>query len=131
MKNLNYIFFIGIIFFFFFCDSPNVKEVNLCYDRFDQELFSLDQKNIYQEVNDLRNKFPDFSKVFEERIIKKGDMEEHEYAVELLTFINHSDMREVYDSVVLIYSNISELIISMRAFLESFLASGATESSRS
>ena len=108
MKCLSRIFFISIIFFFFCCDSPDVKEVDLRFDRFDQELFLLDKNNIYQELNDLRNQFPDFSQVFEERIIKKGDMEDYEYAVELLTFINHPDMREVYDSVASMYSNISE-----------------------
>ena len=39
----------------------------------------------------------------------KGEVTDSAYIQELLSFINHSDMREAYDSVSIMYSNLNDI----------------------
>ena len=67
----------------------------------------------------MENDFGTFNEVFETQIMQKGEMTKGEYSKELLTFVNHPEMREAYDSLMLLFSDISEIEKELKELVKS------------
>ena len=103
------ILFLLLVFTFSSCVTDKENIVELKFNRFEKALFSVTPENIEIQLKILENDFGTFNEVFETQIMKKGEMTKGEYSKELLTFVNHPEMREAYDSLMLLFSDISEI----------------------
>jgi hypothetical protein len=103
------ILFLLLVFTFSSCVTDKVNTVELKFNRFEKALFSVTPENIDIQLKILENDFGTFNEVFETQIMQKGEMSESAYLKELLAFVNHPDMREAYDSLMLLFSDISEI----------------------
>ena len=82
-------------------------ENGLKINRFDEELFSITPENVQEKMLAWENEFGTFPDVFETQIMQRGTLSDKEYATNLIAFTQHVDMREAYDSTVLLYQNFS------------------------
>ena len=98
-----------IISVFYSCFKDKKEQLSLTFNRFENALFVMNNENIEFQIQNLQNDFGTFNEVFETQIMQKGAMTGSAYANELLSFINHSDMREAYDSVSIMYSDLSDI----------------------
>lgn len=98
-----------IAFLLYSCISKKEKQIQLKYHRFEQALSLVNNENMYLNIKNLDQDFGSFNKIFESEIIGRRAIKDTAYANELLTFINHPDMREAYDSVLLVFSDLTEL----------------------
>ena len=109
---------------FYSCVNKDAAELVLTFNRFEEVLFSINNDNIELQIQNLENDFGTFNEVFETQIIRKEEMTNAAYSNELLAFVNHPDMREAYDSVSVMYSDLSdikqELNIAFSLFNNSF-----------
>jgi len=105
MRLLTFLFF---VLFFYSCVNDEINNVDLEIGRFEQSLFKISQDNKDSVVIILHDSFPIFNEIFETQIIRRGNMNDFEYANELLAFTAHSDMLEAYDSTQIIFNDISD-----------------------
>ncbi|MDC0204757.1 hypothetical protein OAJ65_03060 [Flavobacteriales bacterium] len=98
-----------IIFVFYSCLKDKKEQLSLTFNRFENALFVINNENTEVQIQNLQNNFGTFNEVFETQIMQKGAMTDSAYANELLSFINHSDMREAYDSVSIMYLDLSDI----------------------
>ena len=103
------ILFLLIISVFYSCLKDKKEQLNLTFNRFENALFVINNENVKGQIQNLQNDFGTFNEVFETQIMQKGEMTDSAYSKELLSFINHSDMREAYDSVSIMYLNLSDI----------------------
>ena len=103
------ILFLLIISVFYSCLKDNKEQLNLTFNRFENALFVINNENVEVQIQNLQNDFGTFNEVFETQIMQKGKMTDSAYTNELLSFINHSDMREANDSVSIMYSDLSDI----------------------
>ena len=103
------ILFLLIISVFYSCLKDKKEQLNLTFNRFENALFVINNENAEVQIQNLQNDFGTFNEVFETQIMQKGAMTDSAYTNELLSFINHSDMREAYDSVSIMYSDLSDI----------------------
>ena len=103
------ILFLLIISVFYSCLNDKKEQLNLTFNRFENALFVINNENAEVQIQKLQNDFGTFNEVFETQIMLKGVMTDSAYTKELLSFINHSDLREAYDSVSIMYSNYSDI----------------------
>ena len=106
---MKHILFLLLVFTFSSCVTDKVNIVELKLNRFENALFVITNENTKDQIQNLQNDFGTFNEVFETQIMQKGKMTDSAYTKELLSFINHSDMREAYDSVSIMYSNFSDI----------------------
>ena len=85
------------------------QKVDLEIQRFDIDLFEINKKNQKEQVSALKNKYGSFYDVFESQIINRGNLSDQRYYQELIAFTKHNDMREAYDTVQVIFSDLSEI----------------------
>ncbi len=105
---MNRILLIFLISMLFSCDSDQ-KKIDLKINRFEEALFQINIDNV-EELNDQwKKKFPVFNDVFASQIMRKGNQSDIEYYNELLAFVQHKDMREAYDSVRVLFKDISNI----------------------
>tara|TARA_B100001250_G_C19753526_1_gene768977 strand:+ start:68 stop:1072 length:1005 start_codon:yes stop_codon:yes gene_type:complete len=85
------------------------EKVKLRVNRFEQELFSINTENIIEKSSKWDDGFGSFNKVFSTQIIKASQFNDEQYYNDLLAFTKDKDMREAYDSTVLLFSDFSEI----------------------
>ena len=85
------------------------NHINLKYNRFEQVLFSITEKNASEKIKNINTDFGVFNKFFENEIMQKHLFTDQDYIEELLRFTQHPDMREAFDSVSYNFSNISDI----------------------
>ena len=95
------------IVLFFSCTSKYENKLEVY--RFDIELFNSDSITIKHNLKYWNSKHESFMQMFSDEIMQKGSMSSNEYTKQLLSFINHPDMREAFDSTLLIFSDISKI----------------------
>jgi len=102
-----------ITLFFTFCliisCAKEYQKVDLEIQRFDRDLFEINKKNQRDKVSALKNKYGSFYDFFESQIINRGNLSDQKYYQELIAFTNHNDMREAYDTVQIIFSDLSKI----------------------
>ncbi|MDX1667145.1 MAG: hypothetical protein R3350_07945 [Saprospiraceae bacterium] len=89
---------------------PDVSgiDVNVDLRRFEQDLFSIDTTRIGQELSALEERYPEFSAVYFDRILRSRQAPQgHEEYV--LGFIQHSGVRRLYDTVQTVYPQMEEI----------------------
>ncbi len=97
-----------LLVFFASCYSEE-NDIQLKYNRFEKDLFVINKHNIEYRLLNLKNNYPDFYDFFQTEILFINSVDSQIYHNELLTFINHQDMREAYDSVMIVYSEINDI----------------------
>ena len=106
MKRILLLLIISILYS---CLKEKKEELDLTFDRFENALFEINNENAEVKIQNLQNDFEIFNSVFETQIMQKGEMTDSVYVQELLSFISHSDMREAYDSVAIMYSDFNDI----------------------
>ena len=101
------VLFLYIIIFSYCTDEK--KKVDLKFNRFEKKLFEISSANVDKIANELDSNFGTFNDVFATQIMNKGSLKKTEYYSELLAFTQHIDMREAYDSVLVLYSDFSKI----------------------
>ena len=84
------------------------KEVKLKVNRFEQELFSITTDNLIEKSNSWATIFGSFPEFFAAQIMNSSQLTTAQYYDELLAFTHHKDMREAYDSTVVVFDDFSE-----------------------
>lgn len=102
MRFLSFFFLI----FIYSCSQREVEIIELDFNRFEMAVFNFTSDS---NVSDLHADFGTFSEVFKTQIIQTGTINDSDYVKELLDFVNHPDMREAYDSTLIMYSNITDI----------------------
>jgi len=86
---------------FFDSSTPDVSdiEVDLVVKRFDNDLFTIDTT---KGLTELQEKYPDFLPFFTKTLMEWPDSSVNR---EINTFVSHPDIRGIWDTSTLIYSN--------------------------
>ena len=92
--------------FSFYSDA---EKLDLKVNRFEQALFAINAENVVELSSKWKAGFGTFDEVFASQIMHKGNLTDEEYHQELLTFTQHKDMREAYDSVAVLFSDFSAI----------------------
>ena len=106
--------FLGIALLAFFAASWFLKSnksserVDLKINRFDDELFSITPENVQEKMLAWENDFGTFPEVFATQIMNSSQLTTAQYYDELLAFTQHKDMREAYDSTVVVFDDFNE-----------------------
>ena len=103
------ILFLFIFSLFYSCVNKEKAELSLTFHRFEKVLFSINNDNVEEKIQNLEKDFGTFNEVFETQIMRKGEITNMTYSNELLAFVNHPDMREAYDSVSAMYSEFDDI----------------------
>ena len=108
------LFFLGILIFFLvaiwvFSSFEKVEKVELKVNRFEQELFSINVENVIEKSNRWDETFGSFNEVFATQIMQTSQLDEEQYYNGLLAFTQNKNMREAYDSTVLLFSDFSDI----------------------
>ena len=111
-----YIFFL----FFISCINDSNKNFELKYYRFEEKLFNLNSENISEGLDSLRKENLSFFSIFQREIVRNEGLSDQEYEKEILRFIDHSDMREAYDSVHLYFNDFSDIISELNTAFSIF-----------
>ena len=96
--------------------KPDVSdvEVEVAVRRFEQDLFGLDSTNIEASLNAISNKYPAFSKIFFEQILRSSgpDIPTEAHHAFMNGFINHPEVRNLYDTCMVLYQDFSMITAS-------------------
>ena len=102
-----------ITLFFIFCliisCTKEYQKVDLEIQRFDRDLFEINKKNRKERVSALKIKYGSFYDFFDSQIINRKNLSDQRYYQELIAFTSHNDMREAYDTVQVIFSDLSKI----------------------
>ena len=123
-KLLSFIFILLtsiILITLFLKNSFYVAKIDLKINRFDEQVFSLNEKNIIQITNEWDSLFGSFPLFFSSQILKVSDLNNKQYYNELLQFSHHKDMREAYDSTALLFADISDIENSLELAFGRFI----------
>jgi len=116
MTRQNFLLFLSLLFFALFftnCDKgkniPDVSDISVDLDfrRFDKDLFALDTNRVAEHLATLTKKYPEFSNIYFNQILKISDPR---YAPEgqeayLKGFVTHPAVKKLYDTVQVIYND--------------------------
>ncbi|MDA3854590.1 MAG: hypothetical protein PF444_10190 [Bacteroidales bacterium] len=75
------------------------KNINITFHRFEQELNTLNEKNVENEKYLLQHKYGEFFNMYNKGVVRLGDPTSPNYNANLIHFINDSIYKTVYDSV--------------------------------
>ena len=101
---------IALLFFVIGYSLQKEKEqVDLKVNRFEQSLFAINNENVEELASKLEADFGTFNEVFATQIMPKGNLTNAQYYHKLLAFTHNNDIRDAYDSAVLLFSNFSEI----------------------
>ena len=84
-------------------------DLSIKLERFDQDLFEMDQDTMNAAIGAMYSQYGDFFDVFNVHVISIGQASSRRYSSHLSMFINDPTNREVYEYTGQIYSNTSEL----------------------
>lgn len=79
--------------------SNQVKLESITIDRFEQAIFEIDQKNLSQAKSDMAKKYGSFYDIYFGRIMNFGDPKNPNFDIILKDFINHPDLKNLYQDV--------------------------------
>ena len=85
------------------------KKVDLQINRFEKSLFAICEESIETDMASWDTLFGTFPEVFAVQVMQATHLTKKQYAYELLSFVNHNDMREAYDSTALLFADFSEI----------------------
>ena len=110
MKKL--ILFTSIVLLLFFVlqsifNSKVKNKINLNYHRYEELVFSVNDENYQNIINNFEINHKIFSEFFSNNILNQKDIKNESFKSELYSFTNHPDMREAYDSVSLFFKDLS------------------------
>ena len=89
--------------------SADAEKLDLKVNRFDQALFDVNAENVVEISSKWKTDFGTFDEVFASQIMQKGSLTDEQYHKELLAFTQHKDMREVYDSLTLLFADFTTI----------------------
>ena len=112
-KTLFLILVLIFIIIWFFKPTEKSLKIDLKVNRFDLEVFSLNQNNIIEKTSKWDSIYEGFPDVYTSQILNISSLDKGQYYNDLLTFVKHSDMREAYDTTLLLYSDISDIIFDL------------------
>ena len=84
-------------------------DLNVELERFDRDLFEMDQDTLDASIGALYNRYGDFFDVFNVHVISIGQASSRRYSSYLSMFINDPTNREVYEYTRGIFSSTSEI----------------------
>ena len=93
----------ALLFFFFSLFH------NLNYHRYEELVFSVNDENYQNIINNFEINHKIFSEFFSNNILNQKDIKNESFKSELYSFTNHPDMREAYDSVSLFFKDLSQI----------------------
>tara|TARA_B100001758_G_scaffold247957_1_gene269144 strand:+ start:16328 stop:17332 length:1005 start_codon:yes stop_codon:yes gene_type:complete len=85
------------------------EKVDLEVHRFDKELFSITEENVQDKMLSWEADYGTFPAVFASQIMRSMQLNNKQYEKELLAFTYQKDMREAYDSTILLYEDFSSI----------------------
>ena len=98
---------ISLFFVFNYLTTFKTKKKSvLNLHRFEELVFSINEKNYQNIINEFEVDHPVFSEFFSNKILNQKDIYCKSYKHEILSFVNHTDMREAYDSVSFFFSRL-------------------------
>ena len=112
-KTLFLLLFLILIIIWVFNPSDHILKADLKVNRFDAEVFSLNQANIIEKTSKWDSVYGEFPDIFISQILTIPNVNKEQYYNDLLSFIQHSDMREAYDTTALLYSDISDIVMDL------------------
>ncbi len=89
--------------------SADAEKLDLKVNRFEQALFEINAENVVELSSKWKTDFGTFDEVFAGQIMQKGNLTDEQYHRELLAFTQHKDMREAYDSVVIMFADFTAI----------------------
>jgi len=92
-----------LAFALLFACTNSEQRVDLKVNRFEKKLFEINNENVEELETDSFNYY------FSTYILPKGALTDSQYDHELLEFTNDDNIREAYDSVVLLFSDFSKI----------------------
>lgn len=102
--------------------SNKADKVELRFNRFEKELFSVNAENVIERSNKWDKNFGSFNNVFTTQILQIYSPNKEEYYDGLLTFTQNRDMREAYDSTSLLFSDFSDIEYDLELAFGQFAA---------
>lgn len=92
-------------------DTSNI-EVSLDVRRFEQDLFQLDTTDMINQLAKLEQQYPEFSNLFFSQILRSKTPETpfEAHADFVNGFINHPEVRHLYDTCMILYQDMPEEI---------------------
>ena len=96
MKKLILYTLIIISLFFVFNYLTTFKTKNksvINYHRFEELVFSINEKNYQNIINEFEVDHPVFSEFFSNKILNQKDIYTKNYKQDIFSFLNHSEMR--------------------------------------
>lgn len=84
-------------------------DINIELERFDRDLFEMDQENMDATIGTMYSQYGDFFDVFNVHVISIGQASSRRYSSYLSMFINDPINREVYEYTNNIYSSTSDI----------------------
>ena len=112
MKKLILYTTIILLLFFVFNYLTTFKIKNksvLNYHRYEELVFSINEKNYQNIINEFEIDHPVFSEFFSNKILNQKDIYTKNYKHEIFSFVNHTDMREAYDSVSVFFQDLNQI----------------------
>ena len=117
--------------FFASCDSwdrPDVSgiEVDLSIDRFEQDLFGLDNFKDTLDISGMLEQYPEFFPLFVERMMQMGKLDDSvpRYQQQLQLFLFDPMMRQLYDTCTKKFNDVTfieeELVQAFRYYKHYF-----------
>ena len=103
------LFFICFLAAYFYNRFTTKTNVVLEVNRFEQELFSINEDNIAAKTAGWQEVFGSFNEIFTTQIIRISDQDTLGYYNALLAFVQDQDMREAYDSTCMIFADFSDI----------------------
>ena len=93
--------------------KPDVSdiEVEVVVRRFEQDLFAMDTTQMGPSLQAIAAKYPAFSKIFFEQILRSSgpDIPEEAHHAFMNGFINHPEVKNLHDTCMVLYQDFSEL----------------------
>ena len=101
---------ISLFFVFNYLTTFKTKKKSvLNLHRFEELVFSINEKNYQNIINEFEVDHPVFSEFFSNKILNQKDIYTKNYKQEIFSFVNHSDMREAYDSVSVFFQDLNQI----------------------
>lgn len=90
-------------------DKPDISRIQIETEflRFEKALFEADTSQWNNEIQSLKQDFPDFYELFVQQIMQFGSIRNPQHALQLKDFISNPDIRDLYNKSIEQYPNIN------------------------
>ena len=100
--------------------SSQVTPKPIVIDRFEQAVFEIDQKNLSQAKNAMAKKYGSFYDIYFGRIMNFGDPKNPKFDIILNDFINHPDLKNLYQDVKKTYPDTKKISKDLAPLLANY-----------